>query len=441
MKSINRRQFLKGSIGAATTFTLLSQGKASAANDKIAVGVMGLGGRGTQLAEAFAKRPDTQIAYLCDVDTRCFARAREAVEEAQGRKPKLEQDFRKMLDDPDVDAIVNATPDHWHGLGTIMACQAGKDVYVEKPLCHNIWEGRKMVEAARKYKRVVQVGLQSRSCKEFKNAVEYIRSGKLGDIHIVRVFNMMQLPPNPKGPERPVPQGFDYDTWCGPAPKVPYCPGRWWVERWDFGCGGIAGDAVHQIDLARFMIDKAYPETVCHAGGVFFFKDGREIPDTQMVTYEYGKLTLVFEAALWPGYMKKTPPEIRDTDQVPDWRFNGTKIELLGTKGFMVYGRHGDGWQVHDSDGQLVHSASDRQGQDEHLNNFVDCIRSRQKPIADVEEGHLSTLLCHIANISYRVGNQKLKFDPKTESFTNIEEANKYLKRKGRSPWAIPDEV
>lgn len=442
MKSINRRQFLKGSISAATTFTLLSQGKNFAANDKVIIGVMGLGGRGTYLAEKFAQRPDAEVAYLCDVNPRCFARAREAVEEVQQRKPKLVKDFREILDDPDVDALVNATPDHWHGLGTIMACQAGKDVYVEKPLCHNIWEGRKMVEAARKYKRVVQVGMQSRSGKDFKKAVEYIRAGRLGDIYIVRVFNMMGFPSRPKGPERPVPEGLNYDMWCGPAPKVPYStPNCWWTERWDFGCGGIAADAVHQVDLARFMIDKPYPDTVCHTGGVNFFKDGREIPDTQLVTYEYGKLTLIFEAALWTGYMKKTPWSVRDSDQFPNWPFSSTKIELLGTKGFMFYGRHGGGWQAYDAKGELVHSEYGRHATDEHLDNFIDCIRTRNKPIADVEEGHLSTLLCHLANISYRVGNLKLKFDPKTETITNIQEANKYLRRKGRAPWIIPDEV
>ncbi len=159
MKSLNRREFMKGSIASAATFTVFSQGKAYGANERVIMGVMGLGGRGTYLAEKFAQRPDVEIAYLSDTNTRRFARAREAVEEAQGKRTKLVQDFRKILDDRNVDVLINATPDHWHGLGTILACRAGKDVYVEKPLAHNIWEGRKMVEAARKYKRVVQVGM------------------------------------------------------------------------------------------------------------------------------------------------------------------------------------------------------------------------------------------------------------------------------------------
>jgi predicted dehydrogenase len=196
MKSINRREFIQGSVGAAAASALFSPGRAYAASDKVIIGVMGLGGRGTYLAEQFAKRPDAEIAYLCDADTRRFARARKVVEEAQhglaipdrDKSPKLVQDFRRILDDGSVDALINATPDHWHALGTIMACQAGKDVYVEKPLAHSIWEGRKMVEAARKYNRVVQVGMQSRSAPYVHKARQYIQSGKLGDIHLVRVL-------------------------------------------------------------------------------------------------------------------------------------------------------------------------------------------------------------------------------------------------------------
>ena len=441
MKSINRREFLKSSIGAAAAFTALSRRKSFAANDKVIIGMMGLGGRGVYLAERLLKRPDVEIAYLCDVNTKRFARAREIVGEAQDRRPKLVQDFRKMLDDSSVDAIINATPDHWHCLGTIMACQAGKDVYVEKPLSQNIWEGRKAVEAARKYKRVVQAGTQCRSSKELKSASEYIRAGKLGEVNIVRVYHMLNYPGGGKKPVAPVPQGFDYDMWCGPAPKLPYRQGRWWPNLWDFGCGNIAEDGVHQIDIARVLIDRPYPDTVYSVGGVNFAKDGRETPDTQLTTYQYGKLTLTFQGSLWTPYLKKTSWPIRDSDQFPDWQFNSTKIEILGTEGFMYYGRHGGGWQAYDSKGELVRSEYGRHPTDEHLDNFIDCIRTRNKPNADIEEGHLSTLLCHIANISYRVGMQKLKFDPKTESFVNAKEANKYLRRKDREPWVIPDKV
>lgn len=442
MKSLNRREFMMGAAGAAAAFAVMPRSRVYGANDKVRIGVMGLGGRGTFLAESFANRPDTEIAYLCDPDTRRFARAREAVEETQNRRPKLVQDFRKILDDRDVDVLINATPDHWHGLGTIMACQAGKDVYVEKPMSHNIFEGRKMVEAARKYKRVVQVGMQSRSAPYTKKAKDYIQSGKMGEIYIVRVFNMMQHPMQRPSPDRPVPEGFDYDIWCGPAPKHPYNPSRRWLNMWDYSCGPIPGDAVHQMDLARYLIDDIpYPKTVAHAGGVSFLKDGRDTPDTQLALFEYGPLTLMLEAALWTPYMKKTPANIRDSDRFPNWPFSSTKVEILGTKGFMYFGRHGGGWEAYDEQGELVHSEYGRQGDKEHQDNFIDCIRTRKKPTSDVEIGHLTVLLCHMANISYRVGNQRLELDPKTETFTNCDEANKYLKRTYREPWVVPDNV
>ena len=442
MKSLNRREFVKGSLSTAAALTILPIRKSYAANEKVIIGVMGLGGRGTYLAERFAGRSDAEVAYLCDVDTRRFARARNVVEEAQDKRPKMVQDFRRILDDSSVDVLINATPDHWHALGTIMACQAGKDVYVEKPMAHNIWEGRKMVEAARKYKRVVQVGMQSRSATYMKKAVEYIRSGKLGDVYLIRVFNMMKHSMMRKGTSRPVPEGFDYDMWCGPAPKLPYNPNRRWLNQWEYSCGPIAGDAVHQLDLARYLFgDKPYPDTVSNTGGICALRDGREIPDTQLAAYEYGEFTLLFESALWMPYMKKTPSNVRDSDKFPNWPFSSTKIEVMGTKGFMYIGRHGGGWQAYDSGGELVHSEYGRQGDKEHQDNFIDCIRTRKKPNTDVEQGHYSVLLCHLANISYRVGNRKLTLDPKSESFVNAPEANKYLKRTYRNPWVIPDKI
>ena len=442
MKSLNRREFMKGAAGAAAAFAVMPRSGTYGANNKVIVGVMGLGGRGTFLAEKFAERPDAEIAYLCDPNTRRFARAREAVEEAQNRRPKLVQDFRKILDDRNVDVLINATPDHWHGLGTIMACQAGKDVYVEKPMAHNVWEGRKMVEAARKYKRVVQVGMQSRSAPYVKKAKDYIQSGKMGDVFIVRVFNMMQHAKQRPSPARPVPEGFDYDLWCGPAPKLPYNPSRRWLNQWEYSCGPIAGDAVHQLDLARYLIDDIpYPKTVAHAGGVLSLTDGRETPDTQLATFEYGPLTLMMEAALWTPYMKKTPGNIRDSDRFPNWPFSSTKVEILGTKGFMYFGRHGGGWEAYDAQGELARSEYGRQADKEHQDNFIDCIRTRKKPTTDVEIGHLSVMLCHMANISYQVGNKRLEFDPQTETFTNCDEANKYLKRTYRKPWIVPDNV
>lgn len=436
---MKRRDFLKSSLGAATASSLFL-GRRVSANDKVVFGFMGLGGRGVFLAERFAQLPEVEVAYLCDVDQRRFEWALERVEPHQEKSPKLITDFRRMLDDPGVDAIVNATPDHWHALGTIMACQAGKDVYVEKPLALNIFEGQKMVEAARKYNRVVQVGTQARSSEYVGKAIEYLQSGNLGDIHMVRVSNMMKHPPREKGPEEPVPNGLDWEMWCGPAPVAPYSPGRWWFERWDYSCGGIAGDAIHQIDLARMVMGLGYPKSVSHQGGIYHFKDGREIPDTQTAVFEYDRINFIFEASLWSPYMKKTPTAIRESDEFPEWPFNSTRIEILGTEGFMNLGRHGGGWQAYDQDNNVIRSEFGRPGDYPHFRDFINCISTRERPIADVEEGHVSTLLSHLANVSYRVENQRLHFDPSTGRFKE-DDANQFLKREYRHPWVVPDKV
>jgi predicted dehydrogenase len=442
MSTVHRRDFLKGTLAAVAATAVLPPRPSRAANDRVIIGVMGLGGRGRQLAQMFAARDDAEIAYVCDADGRRLGPARQAIEQMQGKPPKLTQNFREILDDPGVDVLVNATPDHWHALGTIMACRAGKDVYVEKPLAHNAWEGRKMIEAARKYRRVVQVGTQTRSAPYVKEAVQQVRGGTLGDIHIIRVFNMMQHAPMRPGSVRRVPDAFDYDMWCGPAPKLPYNPSRRWLNQWEYSCGPIAGDAIHQLDLARMLIgNKAYPDTVAHTGGVNALKDGRDMPDTQLALYEYRDVTLLFQAALWTPYMKKIPQETRNADRFPDWPFCSTKIEVLGTKGFMSFGRHGGGWQIHDADGKVTGSLYGRQADKEHQDNFLECVRTRQRPNADVEQGHYSTLLFHMANVSYLVGNRQLSLDPKTETFVDAPDANAHLKRTYRSPWVVPDDV
>ncbi|UCG58529.1 MAG: Gfo/Idh/MocA family oxidoreductase [Phycisphaerales bacterium] len=449
MESMNRRRFLKGSLGVAGALAVSHTGKASGATDKVILGIMGVGGRGRALLQSLVKRSDVKIKYICDADKRSYGPAAEIVVEGHEYKPKFVQDFRKVLDDPEVDAIVIATSDRWHALGTIMACQAGKDVYVEKPLSLSIWDGRKMVEAARKYKRVVQVGTQSRSAPYTDKAAEYIRSGKLGDVRLARVFLMQQSGPIHVAPVQPVPDDLDYDLWCGPSPMLGYRPGRWFWRLWDFYVGYIMADMIHQVDLVRYLIGRKYPDTVCNAGGVYHFDDGREQPDTQFTTFEFGKLTLLFEASLWSPYMHRIV-HLTDKTKFPDWPFSATKVELCGTKGMMCFGRHGGGWQVFEGDASVRESkavvsvpATAKFGSiiDLHFDDFIDCIRTRKRPKADVEEVHHSMTLCHLANISYRVGNRKLTFDGKTESFAGDAEANKYLRANYRKPWIVPETV
>lgn len=441
MKTINRREFV-GTIGAASAFTIISPVKSIASTEKIKVGIMGLGGRGRFLAERFVQREDVDIVYLCDVNKRRFSHAREIVAEFQDKQPKLTQDFRDMLNDPDVHVVVNATPAHWHALGTIMCCQAGKDVYVEKPLAVNPWEGVKMVEAARKYKRIVQVGCQTRSAPYVQKAVAYIKSGNLGEVHLASVYQVVDWKKNVyNSEEEPVPEGLDYDMWCGPAPKTPYRPGLWFRDSWDYNVGSIGGDIFHQVDLARYMLNLPFPKSIFSSGGVYHYNDGREIPDTLSAHLEYENLIYKIEAATWAANFKKIPNTVRDSDKYPDWEFCSTKIELYGSKGFLRLGRQGGGWQAFNENGDVVASEFGRQSDNIHINNFIECVRSRELPNADVEEARRTDLLIHLANISTRVGNEKLVYDPEYNNFKNSSEANKFLRRKDREVWRIPDEV
>lgn len=438
---LSRRGFLKHSVGATTVLMGLSDSRVLGANERIVVGVMGVGGRGTWLAEKFAARPDVAIAYVCDPDARRLGPAKPAIEKTQGRAPIGVQDFRRMLEDKSVDAVITATPDHWHALGTILACQAGKDVYVEKPMSHNIWEGRKMVEAARKHRRVVTVGMQSRSAAYVREAIDLVRSGRLGDIHLVRVFNLMQHPMS-KTPNQPPPPELDDDLWCGPAARSTHDATRKWLNFFEYSCGPIPGDAVHQLDLARLLMgDPSPPKSVSATSALRVLRDGRDTPDTQLATFEYDGFVLQFEGALWTPYMTKTPLDQRDKDLLPNWPFNATRIEVLGTRGFLYLGRHGDGWQLIDENAKPIATRTGRQGDAAHIENFLQCVRSRALPAADVEQGHQSALLCHLANIAFRAEKKSLVFDAQTESFPDAPEANQLLRRKDRQPWVVPERV
>ena len=454
MSSLHRRRFLSDSsqlglgLAAGTTVAAATRrAKAAAANEKIVLAVVGLRGRGSALAPDFARRDDCEVAYLCDCDTQWLSPRAQAVEEVQGRAPKTVADMREALDDKSVDAVVVATPDHWHALATVWACQAGKDVYVEKPASHTPWEGRKMVEAARRYERIVQVGTQNRSAPYNFAAKEYLDSGKLGTIHLVRVFNQKSWPNQPAAPDENTPEGLNYDMWTGPAPEAKYnrVHHRAWNHFWRFSGGDIINDGVHQMDLARWLAGVDYPNSLHSTGGRFAQEGALETPDTQVCTYEFDKLLMTFELTLYSPYMLKTDPYVRNNDMYPYWFQNSTRIEIYGTEGMMVMGRHGGGWQVfqrpHQRQPVVAAEHYGRFPDPEHKENFCQSIRSRELPNADIEEGHRSTLLCQLANISYRLGGEKLHFDAATERFTNNEAANALLKREYRSPYAIPEQV
>ncbi len=461
IKKSNRRQFLRQ---AATTATGLAAGASlvggsspqravgfvpktapALRGDKVVIGMMGTGGRGQWLLqEILVNRPDVEIATLCDVDSGRLGKVADLVEKATGKRPKVVNDFRHILDDKDVHVLFNVTPDHWHALPTIWACQAGKDVYVEKPASHSLWEGRKMVEAARKYKRVVQLGTQTRSAPYTKKAVAFLRSGGIGKIHFVRVLNMRDRPPVPPVKDEPVPAGVDYEKWLGAAPKRPFNRNHFhynWHWYWNYSGGDIINDGVHQIDAARALIGRDDPKSVSCTGGKYAYDDARETPDTQIVSWDYGDCVMTFELALWTPHMHKTPWDFRDTPNFPDWQFNATHIQVHGTKGIMFFSRHGGGWQAFNANQEEIANGPGQHPHYLHMDNFFDCVESRERPNADIEVGHLSTVLCHLGNISYRCGQRRLQYDSEAETFPNDQDANKLLKRTYRDPWVVPQEV
>ncbi|MBD3267541.1 hypothetical protein GF373_12810 [bacterium] len=457
MPRIRRRTFLQntgkttGGLALGSAVLTASQYKrAYGANERIVLGAIGIGGRNTSLLLWFLHYAEVDVKSLCDVNQNRdkYHQMAAFIENARDKKPEMTPDMHAVFNDHDIDAVTVATPDHWHGPATVFACQAGKDVYVEKPISHNIWEGRKMVEATRKYKRVVQCGTQNRSADYNYKALEAIQNGKLGDVLFVKVYNMKPGGPFHKGPNKPVPAGFNYDAWLGPAPMRPYNPSvvGHWKLFWDFTADDLADDGAHQLDLARMLIGKGHPTAVHSSGNKLAFQDDRETPDTLATTYEYGEdLYMTFELTQWSPYMQKTPGAIRQGDRFPLWFQSSTRIEIYGTKAMMLMGRHGGGWQIFSGDGKVIEQAYGRFPDylipDPHKQNFLDCIRNRKKPNADIAIGHYSACLIHLASIAHRVGNEKLRFDPQKEEFIDHAAANALVKREYRPPYAIPEEV
>jgi len=352
-----------------------------------------------------------------------------------------------MLDDAEVDFLVVATPVHWHAIATIMACQAGKHVYVEKPISQNLWEGRKMVEAARKYNRVVQGGMQNRSAEYLYKAEEYIRAGNLGEIHQARVVQMMNSRSRYEAVQQPIPDGLDWDMYCGPSPLLQFTGTRVNRLTWNFTCGPIIDDAIHHLDIARWMVGAQYPHAVHSTGGILVRKDDRETPDTQVMTWNYPDMLMMLHGSLVAPYTTKRATEhwlyhktIEETE-FPNWLLDATHTEIHGSEGLMCIGRHGGGWQVFGPDGGVMASLHGRLRSDRHVGNFLECIHSGARPNCDIEDAHLSNALAHMGNISYRVGMRQLDFDGAGERFVNDNEANGLLKRQYRAPWVVPEEV
>lgn len=447
MTRMNRREFLGRSVlGAAGVAGLaVTPRRVLGANERVRFALIGCGGRGKMVARGLIEN-GAELVYVCDLHGGRLASAAEGFGQVQGRKPKTAKTMREVLDSKDVDAVMIGLPDHWHGPASILACQAGKDVYVEKPHAHNIWEGRKMVEAARKYKRILQVGTQNRSAPYNKAALEYIKSGKLGNIPFVKVYNLKPGGPFSLGDAGTPPAGFDWDAWLGAAPDRPYHQRIFhggWHKFWDFSGGDMADDGIHQLDLAMMLMgDPGMPKAVSCSGGRLAHKgDDAEVPDLQVVTFDFDDFVMTFELSGYPRYMRKTTGTIRRKDEFPYWTQNATRIELYGSQLMMTVGRHGGGWQVTTSGGKVEDQMYGRVPDYDHQKDFLECIKSRKRSNADVEILHDSCALVHLGNIAHRVGNRKLRFDPKAERFVDSAQANKLVKRTYRTKYAIPEQV
>ena len=436
MSTRNRRTFLKQAstgLAGAAVLTHTASTRAAGANDRIVIGAIGCGGQGRSLIERFSGAQGVELAYVCDPDA---GRAAKGAKAARDHHPKVVSDLRRILDDKSVDAVTIGTPDHWHAPAAILACQAGKHVYVEKPCSHNIREGRLLVEAARRNKRVVQHGTQSRSAPLIAHGIQLLRQGIIGDVLVAKAWDVQRRGSIGHASPSSPPAGVDYDLWVGPAPFVPFQKNRfhydwhWWYA---FGTGDMGNDGVHEMDIARWGLGvETHPTTVAAIGGKYAYDDDQQFPDTQYVSYEYPgdgsvgqRRQLVFELRLWSRY---------GLDEGID---NGNAF--YGTKGWMLLSKRGI-LKVFDERNRPVEIPGTPPSMANHQQNFLDAIRTGQPPTAEIAVGHLSATLCHLGNIAARLG-RSLNFDPKTERILGDEQANALVKRNYRDHWAAPQHV
>lgn len=426
MNLLDRRTLI--AAAGTSALTLVQSSAKAAPSERTTVCIVGVRGRGMGLAQTFAKLPNAQVTHVCDINQARFEPATKAIAEIQKSTPKTVQDLRKVLDDPSVDAIVVATPDHWHALATIWACQAGKHVYVEKPISNNIFEGWQMIQAARKYNRVVQVGTQSRSAPHYKEAMEFLKSGKLGRVHMAKAWNSQLRRRVPAVADSAVPEGIDWNLWQGPAPEHAYNENYYtygWRWLWDYGTGDMGNDGVHDLDIARWGLDVKYPEQIqCTGAKLEFTGDIQQTPDTQIATYAFPEnKILVYEQRLWSPYFQEGFE-------------NG--VAFYGTEGYMLIGRKS--WTVVEKRNKVAFEHKVEFTEQPHVENFLAAVQKQTPLNCDIEEGYRSTLLAHLGNLSFRVG-RPLRFDSATQTLVGDPKANELLKRLGRKEFSIPEQV
>lgn len=451
MKTINRRLFLSQStkVGVGVYLAGMSNrffnpSTVSGANERVNFAVIGCGGRGRYVARGLIEQ-GARLSSICDLDEERMGNLQQFIQDVQKARPERFKDMRHIFDDKNIDAVAVVTPDHWHALPTVLACQAGKDVYVEKPHANCVWESQKMIEAAEKYKRVVQVGTQNRSAPYVLAARDYIQSGKLGKIGLVKVYNLKSGKSFFLGDAGKAPAGFDWDMWLGPAPDRPYHQkifNHGWLYFWDYCNGDMSDDGIHQLDLAFLALgDPGMPRFASSTGGRFIYEDDAEVPDVQTATFTFTDLIMTFEMTNYPRYMQKTTATIRRNDEFPYWTQNATRVEIYGSELMMTIGRMGGGWQVMTSGGKVVEQMYGRPPDEYHYRNFIDCIKTRKKPNADIRIAHKAFTTIMLAVIAHKTGNRTVEFDKVQERFINDDHANKLLRRTFREKYRMPEDL
>ena len=451
--SLSRRRFLRNSAAGAAGAALWTPPAGAvgrrrvAPSDRIVIGAIGLNNMGFTNTRNLLRQPEVECAALCDVDENLLEPRAGEVEERRGRKPALYTDYREMLDDDDIDAVVIGTPDHWHCLQMVDACAAGKDVYVEKPLGHSIHECQVMTAAARYYGRIVQCGQWQRSGLHWIEAIEFLHGGALGRVRTVRAWaylnSMRQVTPAPDGE---APEGVDYDRWLGPAPKRPFNPNRFhhnWLWFWDYADGLMSAFAVHLIDIVLWGMKAEAPRSVVAGGGKFGWPDDdRETPDTMTAIYEFDDFVMIWEHAAGIGLG-------------PFQRSHG--VAFVGDNGTLMV--HRDGWEIHPEEkppepgtrrGEEpvaykmpeqppVVAVRGERGLTLHTENFTDCMRSRRQPVCNTEVAARAAVNTHLGNIAFRTGG-KVVWDAKKQRFEGGADspANAMLRAPYRAPWTLP---
>ena len=436
MEKEDRRTFMKR-LGAASTLAagvgINWNPRALGANEKVVLALIGGHNQGKHDAIR-AIQGGAEIKTFCDLDQDVLDKVNPDLEKAQGKRPDTTKDFMRVLDDKEIDGVIIAVPDHWHARMGILACQAGKDIYLEKPLTQTIHEGRMVVEAAKKYKRVAQMGTQNRSIAHMKSAVEYLTTGKLGKICEINTWMCQVRPSIGNPPDCAPPPTVDYDVWLGPAPKRPFNPNRFhytWRFFWDYCNTELGNQGVHNLDVAmwgiakmRGGIENILPTTVSGHSAIYWLNDAKEVPDTQVLTWDFGDFMLAWELR---SFARHHPVDGVEAGLV----FNGVDGTLM---------IRDDGWDVTFKDGSKgpeVQAERGVRGGGWHEKNFIDCVKSRQEPNAPVEVGFLSTTICHLGNICTRL-KRDVVFDPKTMTFGHDKAANAYLTKEYRKPYELP---